>query len=155
MMSDHEQPLDFDPDPVRRAFDAMMADPVTDAAAVEQPPECECKCDGAEPHADRRCHKRATTLVALHRWGWCDEDPRMAIPPLADPAACDDRGNMTSLMCDKCADHAVAVAKAKIRLLMQDPDTYGAHPECPTCHKHTIRWQDILETHPMKEWPTP
>lgn len=148
MMSD-EHGLEFDPDPVRRAFDAMMADPEADLA--EPRPECECKCNGAEPHADRLCHRPATTLVALHRFGWCTEDPRTVIPPLADPSVCDENGNQTSLMCDRCADHAVAVCKSKVRMLLADPDAWGVDPQCPTCHKRIQRWQDLGELRPMKE----
>lgn len=141
--SDHGHiPADADPDAaLRAAFNDIAR---TELAAP--PPECECKCvGGIAPHSDRLCHRRATTLILLHRWGWCDVDPRTVDPPLVDPAVCDESGNMTSYMCDMCADHAEAVAKANVRTMLADPDRFGAHPTCPTCHKHTMRWQDLLE----------
>ena len=58
-------------------------------------------------------------------------------------------GNLTSYMCARCADHAVRVATAKVRLMLADPDRFGAHPSCPTCGRHTMRWQDILERRPI------
>lgn len=135
MMSDH-----MPDDAIKSAFNDLVR---TDLAAPA--PECECKCNGAEPHADRLCHKRATVLVALHRWGWCDE----AIPAdAADPAAYDADGNLTALMCDKCAEWAVAVARRNITKVL-DEIPAGGRAECPTCHRVTTRWQDIAERRPL------
>ena len=41
------------------------------------------------------------------------------------------------------------VLKRDRRLMLADPDRFGAHPSCPTCGRHTMRWQDILERRPI------
>lgn len=134
MMSDH-QPPDLDPDDVRRLFNDLAR---TDLAAAP-PPMCECKCNGIEPHSDRLCHARATTLVALHRWGWCTELPADVVD-VVDKACLDEDGNMTSYMCGRCADHAEAVARRKIALLAAS----GEPMACPTCGRLTISGADIF-----------
>lgn len=142
MMSDQEH----DPDAAMRAA-------FNDIARTElapQAPQCECKCvGGIAPHADRLCHARATTLVLLHRWGWCDQDPHTTDPPLVDPAVCDEHGNMTSFMCERCADHAEAISRANIRTMLADPDRFGVHPTCPSCGKHTQCVRDLIERRPL------
>lgn len=121
---------------INAAFNDLMR---IEAPIPRQP--CECKCDGYTPHADRLCgngHERAnaTEIVALHRWGWCDDPP---------DANCDEDGNLTALMCGRCADHAEAVGKAQIRLMMSDPDNYGRDPHCPACHRPTTSWEHLVK----------
>lgn len=130
-------------DDVRAVFNDLVR---TELAADDNGPPCECKCDGAEPHADRRCGREATTFVALHRWGWCDQ-PADA-EGFTRPADVDADGNITSLMCEKCADHAYQVAKRNVRKMISKLPA-GVIPSCPTCQRPTTCADDILERRPM------
>lgn len=133
MMSDR-QPPDLDEDDVRRLFHDLARTEL----ATERP-MCECKCDGLEPHADRRCGKRAIVLVALHMWGDCDRTP--AELGVVDLSCVDEHGNMTSYMCGRCAGHAEAVARRNIGRLAVS----GAPMVCPGCGKATVEAADIFE----------
>lgn len=105
------------------------------------PPMCECKCDGLEPHADRLCKARATTLVAMHRFGFCDEPADAG--GVLNPDNVDEDGNLTAIMCDRCADHAMAVARRKVAGLIAGY-TPGTTPTCPTCGRDVVRGEDII-----------
>lgn len=121
---------------VREVFNNLERTEFADAGPV-----CECQC-GISELAHAPCGRRATELVRLHRWDWCTD-------PLPDPEAGDLEGNLCAVMCAGCADHAVAVAKSKIALLLADPGNYGSCPSCPSCGRATQCWQDILDRRPM------
>lgn len=130
-------------DDVRAVFNDLVR---TELADGSDGPPCECKCNGGEPHADRLCGRPATTFVALHRWGWCDKSPDAE--GFTRPADVDADGNITSLMCGQCSDHAYQVAHRKIRMLIRKLPA-GAIPSCPTCQRPTATADDILERRPM------
>lgn len=139
---------DLDDDDVRRLFDDIAVHEYGDAAP---PVMCECKCTSTiAPHSDRLCHSRATTLVALHRWGWCDEVPA-EVQGVHDLANLDEAGNLTSMMCDRCAEHARSVAKLQIRTMLSQPEQFGPDPHCPTCNLRTHLWTDLIATTPIRE----
>lgn len=148
MMSDHDNRPDADTcgDCGRRGRDRdgcnCIRDAFNDLVRTELAgprPMCECKCNGLEPHADRRCNRHATVLVALHMWGICDRTP--AELGVVDPSCVDENGNMTSYMCGRCADHAEAVARRNIGRLAVS----GSPMVCPGCGKATVEAADIFE----------
>lgn len=133
MMADHDN------------IDAAFNDLVRTELAAAPPLECECKCNGSEPHSDRLCNGRATMFVTLHRWGWCNEPADAA--GFTRPECVDGDGNITSVMCADCAAHAQHVAAAKIKVLIaQLPPS---RLRCPTCGRRSQFVDDILTVRPM------
>ena len=131
-----------------RDIRAQFNDLVRTELASEPPPECECKCNGAEPHSDRLCQRPATKFVALHRWGWCDEAPDAG--GVTRPESVDADGNITSVMCGPCAKHAERVAQLKIKdMLAQIPPWARSQAHCPTCQRPTTTTEDILTVRPL------
>jgi hypothetical protein len=127
-------------------IDAVFRELVQTDLAARPRPMCECKCNGGEPHSDRLCGRAATPDVALHRWGWCNEDPDAQ--GFTRPESVDADGNITALMCGPCADHAYQVAKNNIKKLRGQlaRDTI---PQCPTCGRPTVTPEDIFERRPL------
>lgn len=138
MMSDHELP-DLDDDDIRRVFNDLARTELTTAIQ----PMCECNCTGDTPHADRLCGARAVVLVGLHRWGWCDEPADAG--GTKHPENVDAEGNLTAMMCQRCARHAVTVAGLHVRQLAVS----GQPMECPTCRKPVERALDIAKVTPL------
>jgi hypothetical protein len=134
MMSDQHD----NRDDVRSVFNDLVRTELADGDG----PGCECKCDGAEPHADRRCGRRATTFVAVHLWGECEN------PDVVNPAAVDADGNLTCLMCGPCSLHAYHVAQARVKQLAARLPS-GVVPSCPACYRPTVSADDIIERRPM------
>lgn len=136
-------------DAVRRLFNDIAR---TDLAGP--PPRCECNCNGEEPHADRKCsvpgkpavRRAALYLVALHRFGWCRDEP--TAHGIVNPAAVDADGNMTAYMCQICTDHAVAVTRRNVNILLGSV-ARGDIPRCDTCGRAVARWQDLMERRPV------
>lgn len=129
-------------------IDAAFNDLVRTELASVDPRMCECKCNGAEPHSDRLCGRRATMFVALHRWGWCDEPPDAA--GFTKPDDVDADGNITSLMCEMCATHALAVGALKIKAMLAGlPPDLRADPHCPTCGRRMAFASDLVMLRPL------
>lgn len=115
-----------------------LLDGVADAG-----PPCECLCTSpSAPHSDRPCGRAATTMVAIHAWGCCNE------PDPVTPDAMDVYGNLCVLMCGPCARHAEQRAAANIRKLRANTPS-GVVVECPTCGRPTERTSDLIELRPM------
>lgn len=110
--------------------------------AIEAPP-CECLCTSpSAPHADIPCDRRATTMVAIHAWGCCNE------PDPVTPEAMDADGNLCVLMCGRCARHAEQRAAHNVKKLIERiPE--GLPLACPTCGRPTTRTSDLVELRPM------
>ena len=150
MMSDREQRPDADTcrDCGRRGRERDGCGCITatfnDIVRTElAAPMCECKCNGLEPHADRLCNARATVLVAMHRFGFCNEPPTAG--GVRNPENVDADGNLTAYMCTRCANHAYAVARYKVDQLHAMP----VPPVCPTCHRDIRLASDLITRRPI------
>lgn len=125
---------------VRDAFNDIVRCELAD----QRPLMCECRCDDKfAPHADRLCDRPATVLIAVHRFGFCRDEH-------SDPGEVDADGNVCRVMCQRCAQHNVQVAKLMIRkMLSQLPPGLRTQPHCPTCQRPAARADDIVEMRPL------